>query len=500
MALAYKERAASPAYRPALLGLDSPPHVEGEGKLSRSGRIIMLLSLVLVDAVAAQIAFYLGAELYSAVIREETAFGFGPPLAVMALMLPIGYVLFDVYRVNGQAPIERFPARIKATCLLFALLVGWHYASQRILWPAGAAALTFTFLVVLPLIGESIIRTILIRRKLWGVPAVVIGAGPTGQQVVRILQQMPELGLRPVGFFDDHHANDEGSQALVENLPVLGSIADSAKYSRRIETAIVTTPAHAEETVDAVATQLGYREIIVVPDLRELPTLGVQTRDLNGLIGLQMRRNLLLKRNRLLKQTMDWLLALPLCLVSAPVIAAMALWIVAVSAGPPFYVQLRDGKDGRPIKVWKLRTMYPDAEERLEQHLNADPSARQEWERYFKLADDPRILPGVGHFLRRTSLDELPQIFNVIRGEMSLVGPRPFPTYHLDRFDTAFRSLRSSVIPGITGLWQVSARSDGDLEVQQALDTYYIRNWSIWVDLYILSKTLGAVVAGRGAR
>jgi Undecaprenyl-phosphate galactose phosphotransferase WbaP len=501
MALAYKEGAASSAYRPALLGIDSHPEVEGEqGRFGRSGRMIMLLALVLVDAVAAQIAFYLGAELYSAAISEEAAFGFGLELAAMALILPLGYLLLDVYRVHGQAPIERFPLRIKATCLLFALLVGWDHASQPMLWPAGAAALTFALMGVLPLIGESTVRTVLIRRKLWGVPAVVIGAGPTGQKVVRILQQMPELGLRPVGFFDDHHANDEGSQALVEDLPVLGSIADSAKYSHRIETAIVTTPAHAQETVDAVATQLGYRDIIVVPDLRELPTLGVQTRDLNGVIGLQMRRNLLLKRNRLLKQTMDWLLALPLCVVSAPIIAAMALWIIAVSAGPPFYVQLRAGKDGRPIKVWKLRTMYPDAEERLQQHLSADPAARQEWERYFKLADDPRILPGVGHFLRRTSLDELPQIFNVIRGEMSLVGPRPFPTYHLDRFDTAFQSLRSSVIPGITGLWQVSARSDGDLEVQQALDTYYIRNWSIWVDLYILSKTLGAVVAGRGAR
>ena len=110
-------------------------------------------------------------------------------------------------------------------------------------------------------------------------------------------------------------------------------MTDSVRYSRRIETAIVTTPAKAQETVDAVATQLGYRYIIVVPDLRELPTLGVQTRDLNGLIGLQMRRNLLLRRNRLLKQTMDWLLALPLCIVSAPIIAAMALWIMAVSDG-----------------------------------------------------------------------------------------------------------------------------------------------------------------------
>jgi Undecaprenyl-phosphate galactose phosphotransferase WbaP len=501
MALAFKEQAASPASRPALLGVDLRPEVDAApGRFARSGRLIMLLSLILVDVVAAQIAFYLGAELYSAAVSEQaTALGFGPQLALMALMMPVGYILLDVYRVHGHAPIERFPLRIKATCLLVVLLVGWHYASQRTAWPGGAAALTFVFLVVLPLIGESIIRTILIRRKLWGVPAVVIGAGATGQQVVRILQQMPELALRPVGFFDDHLAH-ERSPALVESLPVLGSIADSAKYSRRIETAIVTTPANTQETVDAVATQLGYRDIIVVPDLRELPTLWVQTRDLNGLIGLQMRRNLLLRRNRLLKQTIDRLFALALCIVSVPIIAAMALWIRTVSDGSPFYVQLRAGKDGRPIKVWKLRTMYPDAEERLEEHLRANPSARQEWERYCKLSDDPRILPGVGHFLRRTSLDELPQIFNVIRGEMSLVGPRPFPKYHLDRFDAAFQALRSSVIPGITGLWQVSARSDGDLDVQQALDTYYIRNWSIWIDLYILYKTFGAVVAGRGAR
>ena len=110
---------------------------------------------------------------------------------------------------------------------------------------------------------------------------------------------------------------------------------------------------------------------------------------------------------------------------------------MAVSEGSPFYAQLRAGKDGRLIKVWKLRTMYPAAEERLEQYLSSNPAARLEWERYFKLTNDPRILPGVGHFLRRTSLDELPQIFNVIKGEMSLVGPRPFPKYHLDQFDTS---------------------------------------------------------------
>ena len=124
-----------------------------------------------------------------------------------------------------------------------------------------------------------------------------------------------------------------------------------------------------QETVDAVALQLGYRDIIVVPDLRKLPTLWVRSRDLNGLIGLQMRRNLLLRRNRLLKQTTDHLIALPLALLSAPIIALLALWIRAVSGGSPFYAQVRAGKHGRPIKVWKLRTMYADAEARLEQHL-----------------------------------------------------------------------------------------------------------------------------------
>jgi Undecaprenyl-phosphate galactose phosphotransferase WbaP len=499
MAFAYKEAAISadrralPRFEPAR-EFDPAPR-----RLRLSGRVTMLLSLIVVDCFAALAAFHLGAEAYLAATGQgPEALAIRPHLLVVALSLPIGYWLLDVYRVHGQAPIERFPSRVKATGLVFMLLFGWYYATQGMLWPLGAAAPMFLLAVVLPLVGESVVRSVLIRLGLWGVPAVVIGAGPIGQQVVRILQQAPELGLRPVGFFDDRHAADGKPPAGVQSLPLLGSIADSAKYSGRIETAIVTTPSEAPDT--AVAMQLGYRDIIVVPDLRELPTLWVQSRDLNGLMGLQMRRNLLLRRNRLLKQTTDHLIALPLALLSAPIIAVLALWIMAVSGGSPFYAQVRAGKDGRPIKVWKLRTMYADAEARLEQHLAEHPDAREEWDRYFKLTNDPRILPRIGHLLRRTSLDELPQVFNVIRGEMSLVGPRPFPQYHLDRFDQSFQSLRSSVVPGITGLWQVSARSDGDLEVQQALDTYYIRNWSIWIDFYILSRTFGAVVAGRGAR
>jgi lipopolysaccharide/colanic/teichoic acid biosynthesis glycosyltransferase len=239
--------------------------------------------------------------------------------------------------------------------------------------------------------------------------------------------------------------------------------------------------------------------MIVVPDLAGIASLWVTARDLGGCLGFEIKKNLLLRRNHVLKRLMDRAVALPLFLLSLPVMAFAALWIKIVSRGPAFHRQIREGMDGRRIAVWKLRTMRLDGDRILEDWFKVHPHDREQWQRYFKLRDDPRVLPVIGSLLRRTSLDELPQLWSILRGEMSLVGPRPLPDYHLEQFPSEFRTLRTRVLPGLTGLWQVSARSEGDLKVQEALDTFYIRNWSPWLDLYILARTASAVLLARGA-
>jgi lipopolysaccharide/colanic/teichoic acid biosynthesis glycosyltransferase len=203
---------------------------------------------------------------------------------------------------------------------------------------------------------------------------------------------------------------------------------------------------------------------------------------------------------RRVKRIVDLTAALLLAIVIAPIVGLAAVLIKICDPGPAFYCQTRIGHGGRLFRMYKLRTMYCDAEQRLKQLIESSPEARREWEAYCKLSRDPRVLGGVGNFLRRSSLDELPQLLNVIQGDMSLVGPRPFPAYHVERFDPAFQSLRASVVPGLTGMWQVSSRSNGNLQTQEIQDTYYIEHWSPWLDVFILLKTLPAALLAHGAR
>jgi lipopolysaccharide/colanic/teichoic acid biosynthesis glycosyltransferase len=271
-------------------------------------------------------------------------------------------------------------------------------------------------------------------------------------------------------------------------VPVMRSVARGAFAARRCG------------GVPAVLSGAGETARMLIDRLRQDPPLNfTPARGIASVMSVKLRQNLLTPLNRSVKRGLDVAAALLVGFTVLPVLMVTSFWVKWVSPGSALYWQEREGEAGRSILVPKLRTMYADAEKALTRVLSQSPEIHAEWICRFKLKDDPRVLPGVGKFLRRTSFDELPQLWSVLIGEMSLVGPRPLPRYHLDAFSPRFRALRQRAKPGLTGLWQVSDRADGDLQVQETLDTYYIRNWSLWLDLYILARTVRAVLFPRGA-
>jgi len=372
-------------------------------------------------------------------------------------------------------------------------VLGFLFVSRLIVGVAWLLAL-----VLVPC-GRALVRNICSRRSWWGSSVVIFGSGRTARRVIDILLNQPELGLKPVAILTD----TPGAEPEIDGVPILGGLnrAKQLGRTRKIPYCIVALDEGSNKRMFDVHQEYGdcFPHMMVIPDLAGLASLWIVARDVGGILGLEIRHNLLIATNRWTKRTLDLVVAIPLIILLAPLLLLLMAWIQLVSPGNPFYGQEREGLGGRRIRIWKLRTMYLDADRRLAELLERDPEARNEWQRYFKLKNDPRILPFVGKFFRKFSLDELPQLWNVIRGQMSLVGPRPFPDYHLQAFDAKFRELRHRVLPGVTGLWQVSARSEGDIEVQQRLDTYYIRNWSVWLDLYLIARTISVVARGRGA-
>ena len=186
--------------------------------------------------------------------------------------------------------------------------------------------------------------------------------------------------------------------------------------------------------------------------------------------------------------------------MSSPLLLFIALWIKVTAPGPVFYRHHgRIGRSGRTFGAWKIRTMVTNADEILKEYLASNPAAQEEWNRDLKLKFDPRIIPGIGRFLRRTSLDELPQLLNVFKGDMSLVGPRPIYTaQEVEKFKELY-PMYLRVRPGLTGLWQVSGRNNTSYEDRVRLDTYYVRNWSLWLDYFILLRTVRTLFLREGA-
>jgi Undecaprenyl-phosphate galactose phosphotransferase WbaP len=451
------------------------------------------------DVVALEAAFLLGYSVRLLLASWFTAeIGVAQFLGVAAgiLLLPAINYQIGLYPGYLLGPVERLRRRVLATLAVFGGLVAWDSIVARGVLSRGVLLATFLFALVLPPLAESAIRTLLIKRERWGIPVIVLGAGQTGRALVRTLLNQPQLGLIPVAFLDNHPGF---WNQTVEGVPVLGPLGLAPDFEQRAEAAIVALADIAEEDAGTLLQELNFRLLIVIPHLASIASMWVTARDLGGSLGFEIKKNLMVRRNHALKLVMDRLIAFPLFVASLPVLALAAAWIKLTSRGPAFYRQVREGLGGERLTVWKLRTMHVNGDSLLEDWFRVHPEDQAHWNLHFKLQRDPRILPAIGRLLRRTSLDELPQLWAVLKGEMSLVGPRPLPGYHLEQFSREFRTLRTRVLPGLTGLWQVSARSDGDLKVQEALDTYYIRNWSPWLDLYIVARTVAAVICGRGA-
>ncbi|CAO4175650.1 exopolysaccharide biosynthesis polyprenyl glycosylphosphotransferase [Methylorubrum populi] len=419
-----------------------------------------------------------------------------PPASLLGwCAVQIGVMaLFGLYEQIEAEPIERLRRRSLAAACAFGagLLMGsgapWSWAVAAVI----AALLS----VPLGHYAEGFVRARLVRRGLWGAATIVYGEGAA--ELARSLAARPELGLRPVGIVCEAAQGVEPFHAAVPP----GAVDGTASGSDLLEVAEVAicTPGEREPARFAWLTRHPFRQVLVAHHAPEVETVRLQTRCLGPIVGLVVRRAIFLPHNLRLKRAVDLAVTLPALVVFGPLIGLLALAVKLTDPGPAFYVQPRVGRNGRTIRVYKLRSMYRDAEERLAVHLASDEAARREWDRFCKLRNDPRVLPGIGAFIRRTSLDELPQLLNVLRGDMSVVGPRPFPAYHTERFGPAFQALRASVPPGLTGLWQISSRSDGDLGVQEQQDSFYIRNWSIWIDLYVLLETIPAVLTAKGAR
>jgi exopolysaccharide biosynthesis polyprenyl glycosylphosphotransferase len=348
------------------------------------------------------------------------------------------------------------------------------------------------------IIGRFVLRRIVQNLRANGrflTAALIIGANEEGLAIAEQLQANPKAGVWLAGFADDELG--PGSE-LLPNVPVLGSVDALSSLVRQhgIQEIIVASTALPREKLLQLFTAFGSEDNITIrmsSGIYELLTTGVEVQEFGNVPLLSVNKVRLTGVDMTMKSMLDLTLSIISLLVFLPIMLAIAIAIRLDSPGPIFHLRRVVGVGGKGFNAFKFRTMYVDADERL----SRDPELRREFEMNHKLKNDPRVTR-IGRFLRRTSLDELPQLINVLLGQMSLVGPRMITAEERARYGK-FRMNLSTVKPGITGLWQVSGRSDVSYEERVMLDMNYIRNYSIWFDLFILWQTIPAVLKSRGA-
>ncbi|MBI4802522.1 MAG: undecaprenyl-phosphate galactose phosphotransferase WbaP [Elusimicrobia bacterium] len=334
----------------------------------------------------------------------------------------------------------------------------------------------------------------LMRRKI-----LIIGSGEAACSAYSAITHEPNLGYEVAGFIDDHPSAPE-----IDCHKVHLGIGKIERYikSADIHDVIVAKPELPKEPLVKLINTIQHKaeNTLYIPDISGIAVSGTELRHFfkEQTMVIEIKNNLFRPLNYLTKRAVDYLAGLLVFAVSIPALLLIARLIKKDSPGPAMLRQERIGKNGRLFLCYKFRTMHTNAEERLNAILAADPGAREEWEKYWKLKDDPRITK-VGRWLRASSLDELPQVINILKGEMSLIGPRPY----LPREKEFLAGEGPTILklpPGITGLWQVSGRSDTSYDSRLDMDAWYVKNWDLWLDIMIIFKTAGVVLKKEGAR
>jgi len=365
--------------------------------------------------------------------------------------------------------------------------------------------LLWLFIVILFPLEKFIIKHIMYKFDFYKRKTLVLGAGTAGKQAVKEIFNQDYLGHRVIGFLDDDEKKIGKSYKINgRTIKVLGKLKDfndiASQYAA--QSAILALPDLPAKKLAKIIIRIQkrVRELIIVPEIHGVSPLNTETfhvYDLD-LMMLKVNNNVRSSFNQFVKRTFDIVVSVLLLPILLPVIGVLAYLIKKESPGNVFYAHNRIGKDGKIVPVLKFRSMFSDSKERLEKLLESDPAIREEWEKNFKLKNDPRVTK-IGKFIRESSLDELPQIFNVLKGDMSLVGPRPVVEEELKKYYKESAEYYKMVKPGITGFWQVSGRSDTDYDFRVKVDTWYVYNWSLWLDIMVLIKTVRVVLLKEGA-
>ena len=467
--------------------IDTPP----------SRAMNMVACLAITDLITLLVSVALSLVVKAVLIGHLTLSGYVRLWPFLFVFIAV-YAAVGLYSGVGLSPPEELRRVTLSSALVFvslaAMTVSLRGAREYFTW---TLFLAMGLSVVLLPVFRAAVRYLFANEAWWGYPAVVFGSGPAGQRVVRALLADPGLGLKPVAVVDD----EPDAPETIQGVPVMGGfeLANTVASSQRLVYAVVAMPGVPSSRFLSMIERYGlnFSHVLMIPNLFGFSSLWVNPRSVGGMLGLEVCQQAFVPERQWPKRVLDLTLTIVGGILILPLIAGIALWIRLSSAGPAFYSQRRIGHGGTEFRAWKFRSMVENADYVLEDHLAENPDLRDEWERDHKLRKDPRVTRA-GQFLRRTSLDELPQLWNVLKGEMSLVGPRPIVEAEVSRYGVNF-DLYTRVKSGLTGLWQVSGRNDTSYDERVDLDTFYVRNWSVWLDLCILFRTIGTVLLRKGA-